>query len=411
MASPRFGWALRAYLAASRLVPLLAPALLRRRLARGREDPARWREKLGEPGLPRPEGRLIWLHAVGLGEVLALRALIVALQAQDAGLSFLVTSSARSSAQVFAGNLPPRTQHQYLPLDAPAYLARFLAHWRPDLSVWAEQDIWPGAIAACVRQAVPLALVNARMDAASFEKRKRARGLYADLYSRFALVAAQDTASARHLGALGAVSVAVTGTLKAAAPVLSARPDDLAQMRAAFAGRRVWVAASTHPEDEVVALRAQDGLAARDPRWLLVLVPRDPGRAAEIPGLRRSLAMLPGPEDSVYLADTFGELGLWYRLADAALIGGSFGPVQGHNPWEAVALGCPVLHGPNVAHFAADYAALGQAGAAVQVGPDDLAGALAANTADAAAGLALVERARAALHPLAARLRGLIGGA
>ena len=130
---------LATYLAASRLVPLVAPGLLARRLVRGKELPDRWREKLGEASLPRPEGPLIWLHAVGLGEVLALRGLIAAM-ANPSAAEFLVTSTTRGSAEVLARNLPPRTRHQFLPLDAPGEVARFLDHWRPDLSIWAEQD-------------------------------------------------------------------------------------------------------------------------------------------------------------------------------------------------------------------------------------------------------------------------------
>ena len=150
------GAQLRLALALSRAIPLFAPALLRRRLQQGKELPDRWREKLGEPSLPRPEGPVIWLHSVGLGETLALRGLIVALSAQAPTAQFLVTSTTRGSAEVIAQNLPPRTRHQFLPLDAPAYLTRFLDHWRPALSIWAEQDLWPGAVTATAARGIPL---------------------------------------------------------------------------------------------------------------------------------------------------------------------------------------------------------------------------------------------------------------
>ncbi|MDZ4136066.1 MAG: glycosyltransferase N-terminal domain-containing protein [Paracoccaceae bacterium] len=410
------GRMLRAYLAASPLLGLVAPWLLRRRLARGREDWLRWREKLGQAGAARQGGRLIWLHAVGIGEVMALRGLIAALTAQDAGLWFLVTSSARSSAQVFAGNLPARTVHQYLPLDAPAYLARFLDHWRPDLSVWAEQDIWPGAVVAADRRGIPLALINARMNRASYEKRLRIRSLYADLYARFALICAQDAGSARHLAALGARGVTVTGSLKAAAVPLAVDDTELARMRAELAGRRLWLAASTHAEDEAVALAAQAQLSAQDRRWLLILVPRVPGRASEIlqAGMvARSQGARPVAATQVYLADTFGELGLWYRLAPAALIGGSFGAVQGHNPWEPAALGCAVLHGPNISNFSQDYNMLHLEDAARKVtGAQGLVQALQdPGLGDMAArASAVVARGQAALAPLAADLIRVMHG-
>jgi 3-deoxy-D-manno-octulosonic-acid transferase len=360
--------------AAGRAVSPLAAPILRRRLARGKEDPRRWREKLGEATAPRPPGRLAWLHAVGLGEVLALRGLIAEMAERAPDLSFLVTSTARSSALATARNLPPRTVHQFLPLDLPGPRRRFLDHWRPDLSVWAEQDLWPGLVADTAARGIPLALVNARMNAASFRRRARARGLFAPLLSAFDLTAAQDDESARHLEALGAPApVRVTGSLKPAAPPLADDPAARAEVAAALDGRAIWLAASTHAEDESAALAAQRAIVESAPEVLLLLVPRQPARGAEIAAAARAAGLvpalrsegaLPAPETQVWIADTIGELGLWYRLAPAALVGGSFGPVNGHNPWEPARLGCAILHGPNTANFAADYAALHAAGAA-----------------------------------------------
>ena len=414
----RTGLALRAYLAASRAIPLLAPAILRRRLERGKEDPDRWQEKLGRPALARPNGRLVWLHAVGLGEVLALRGLIEAMARHDAGLSFLVTSTARSSAKVAGANLSARTVHQFLPLDAPRYLARFLDHWRPDLAVWSEQDLWPGAVAAAHARGIPQAFVNARITAASARRRGVATALYRDTLSRFALIAAQEDGTAMRLKDLGAASVTITGSLKSAAPPLSADPVVLAQLRDRLAGRKVWVAASTHPGDETEAIWAARAFRD-DPAELLILVPRDPARSGEVrahlarEGLSfasRSAGEAPGPETSVWLADTFGELGLWYRLADRALIGGGFNAIGGHNPWEAACLDTAILHGPDIANFAADYAALHAADAAREVAPGALTDALRAPDLPQVALRArtLVDGARGALDPLATDLVALM---
>ena len=408
----RTGGALAAYLALSAALSPLAAPHLRRRLARGREDPARWREKLGLPGAARPDGALVWMHAVGLGEVLALRGLIAAMARVRADLSFLVTSSALTSARALAGQMPARTRHQFLPLDLPGPVGRFLAHWRPDLSVWAEQDLWPRTVVATAARGIPLALVNARMDARAFAARARVRGLYGDLYRRFALIAAQDAATAGHLAALGAPQVAVTGTLKAAAPALAVDEDELARLRGLVAGRRVWLAASTHAEDEAVALGAHAALMKRDPRALMILAPRDPGRAVR-PALaftRRSAGE--GPGAAVYLADTVGEMGLWYRLAPAALIGGGFG-IGGHNPWEAAVLGVAVLHGPGVANFAKDYSDLhANAAARAITGSADLCAALGDPDlpAMAARGRALAAARASDLDALARALCGMVRG-
>jgi 3-deoxy-D-manno-octulosonic-acid transferase len=393
---------------------LVAGPVLRRRLARGKELPDRWREKLGKPGLPRPDGALVWLHAVGLGETLALRGLIAAMADQAPALEFLVTSGTRGSAEVFGANLPPRTRHQFLPLDAPSYLARFLDHWRPDLSVWAEQDLWPGAVVATARRGIPLALVNARMNTEAFARRQRGAGLFADLMARFALVAAQDEGTADHLRRLGADAVRVTGSLKAAAPPLGCDPQVLEALRQALAGRKVVLLASSHAADEAVTLAA---LATLQPRPLLLIAPRDPSRGEEIAlqvtkqGLtatRRSLGQ--GPEGDVWIVDTLGEMGLWYRLCPVTLIGGTFDATQGHNPWEPAALGSAILHGPHVANFAADYARMGHADAALQVNAGTLGSALVSDhSAMASRAQALSDAARGELGPLARELLALGG--
>lgn len=418
--TPKTGALLRAYLMAVWGVGPLLPGYLRRRLAQGREDPDRWREKRGEASLPRPDGLLVWLHAVGLGEVMALRGLITALGKARADLSFLVTSSARSSALAFAGNMPARTQHQFLPLDAPGPVAAFLDHWRPDVSIWAEQDLWPGLVVATHRRGIPLALINARMNARAYASRRRIGSVYRDLYGRFAHISAQDAQTARHLQALGARTVAVSRSIKAGAGPLADQPEKHAILAAAFAGRKPWCAASSHAADETVAISAQAVLFAADPAWLLIIAPRDPQRSADIAaaswaaGLSvavRSTDPCPSAKDAVYLADSFGEMGLWYRLCPVSLIGGGLGDTGGHNPWEAAHLCCAVLHGPNVANFTADYQALHASQGATEItDADNLIAALQDPQLpdQAQRGLALAQQGMAGMDALCADMLALV---
>jgi 3-deoxy-D-manno-octulosonic-acid transferase len=270
-----------------------------------------------------------------------------------------------------------------LPLDGPDFMRRFLDHWRPDLSVWSEQDLWPGAIRDTAERGIPLAYVNARMNAAAFARRRRFAGLYRDMLGRFNRVLAQDADSATHLERLGAREVRQMRSLKPAARPLHADEAELARLRLDLAGRKVWVAASTHAPDEAVVIAAQQRLAALDPAWLLILTPRLPARAADIAaaldaaGLRyaqRSRAGRVSPESAVLLADSFGELGLWYRLAEVAYVGGSMGGLGGHNPWEPVCLGLPVICGPDTANFRADYDDLAGLGLVRRIDPGDAGG-------------------------------------
>lgn len=355
---------LRLVLATGATLAPFATPILKRRLRRGKEDPLRWREKLGEATAVRPDGPLIWLHGVGVGEVMALRGLIDALSTARPDLSFLVTSSARSSGEVIAANLPPRTQHQYLPLDLPRAVSAFLDHWQPDLAVWSDQEIWPRLTVEAAKRAIPLALVAARLSDKSAQAKARFGRAYGDLYGLLDLRHAQDDATSQRLRDLVGkdVPVTVTASLKPAAAPLVDDPDlrdDLASL-----GRPIWVAASAHRADIDVALAAH-ALGRND--TLLIIAPRAMGDADYIDaacaklGLntrRRSTHGLPDQTCDVFVADSFGELGVWYRAAFAALIGGTFDTTQGHNPWEAVALDCAVLHGPNVDNFARDFAQL-----------------------------------------------------
>lgn len=360
------GLALRAYLLATHAIPLIAGPVLRRRLKRGKENPARWREKLGLGLAPRPDGPLVWLHAVGLGEVLSLRGLIAQMHDARPDLSFLVTSTTRASGDVFAKNLPPRTIHQFLPLDTPAYRRRFLDHFQPNLCLWVEQDLWPGFVSDIAARCIPQAVIAARMNARSHASHERARGVYRDLYRTMARVTAQDQATADHLTQLGARDVTVNGSLKPGAPPLAYDPVELARLQNTLARRRIWAVAPSHPADEAIALAAHATLREIDPDALLIIAPRDPDRRGAFPDdcPKRSLGAIPGPADPIWLCDTFGDLGLVYRLADTVLIGGTFSEIEGHNPWEAAALDTGILHGPHVANFATDYTVLNEAGGA-----------------------------------------------
>lgn len=381
------GLALRLWLGLTWALQPLLPFVLKRRRARGKEDPARWREKLGYASQRRPEGRLIWLHAVGLGEVLALRGLIACLARSEPDLRFLVTSNTRASAEVFGRNLPPRTIHQFAPLDAPGPARRFLAHWRLDLSIWAEQELWPGLVFRADRAGVPLALVNARMNDSALARRQRAGALYRDVLARFAVISAQDAGTAANLATLGAADVRVDGSLKSLSPALADSVEERRALTAQIGSRARWLVASSHAADEALALAAHRLRLEKDPGAILVIVPRLPDRAAEILPAIRAAGLTPAcrsqgeaisPQTQVYLADTFGELGVFFRLCPVAFVGGTMNDIEGHNPWEPALLGCAILHGPHTANFAADYAALDRAGAALRADtPSALASALA----------------------------------
>lgn len=346
-----------------------------RRLKSGKETPLSLDQRWMHKHPPRPAGTLVWGHAVGVGEALALAGLLQRLQAERPELHFLITTTARTSGQALANQqLGASFIHAFAPVDTPSNVARFLRHWRPDLALWCEMDLWPGLIEATAQQGIPHVLVNARLNERAYARRRRARWLYAPLLGSFDAIWAQNAQTASYLRALGASAsrIEITGTIKAMVPPLAVDEIELARWQQALGQRPLWVLASSHSGEEELALAAHALLRQRHPEALLIIVPRDPGRGEMVQALcgtdtpRRSMGhALPGATP-YYVADTIGELGLWYRLCHVAMVGGSWAPVGGHNPYEAVALGKIVIHGAQVANFSESYTSLDSLGMAMQ---------------------------------------------
>lgn len=380
--------ALSLYLAASRMAAPLARLLLARRAARGKEDPARLDERMGRASARRPEGALVWVHGASVGEGLAALTLIEAMAARRPDLAFLLTTGTRASALALGPRLPRTVVHQFAPVDVWPFLQRFLAHWRPCLAVRIDSELWPATLVAAERAGAKVALANARLSERSAARWARAPGMARAMMARVSLALAQDAPSAARLRALGAPPdrVVVAGPLKSSAPPPEADAAALAALGDALAGRPVWAAVSTHPGEEAAAIAAHRAAAGRLPGLLTIVAPRHPERggavaeeaaAAGLAVARRSIGEAPARGVDVYVADTFGEMGLWLRLAPFVFVGGSLTPVGGHNPYEPATLGALVAHGPHVANFADAYAALGARARAVEDG-ETLAAALTA---------------------------------
>ena len=329
----------------------------------------RERERLGERFQGRPEGDLLWLHGVSVGESLSLLPIVDAVSGLRPDLRLLVTSRTRTSAELLERRLPKGVLRSYAPLDLPNCVRRFLHNWHPDALILAESELWPGLVTACHSAGVPVALINARMSERSIRNWFRFPESARMLLGPVALAETQDAAMAERLVALGAASesVRVTGSLKAASGPLPGNPDEIAEARKALSGRLVWLAASTHEPDEGIVFDAHARILDDRPHASLIIVPRHPERGADILKSARSRGWRsarrgdgdPIPaRGTVYVADTLGELGLWYRVAPVAFVGGSFGGIGGHNPFEPAALGAAILHGPDVANFRSIYAAL-----------------------------------------------------
>jgi 3-deoxy-D-manno-octulosonic-acid transferase len=353
--------------------PLISFYLDRRKL-RGKEDVQRFPERLGRPGQPRPSGRVVWIHAASVGESLSMLPLAERLCAR--GLSVLLTTGTVTSARLMAERLPKGALHQYVPVDRMAYVRGFLDHWRPDLALWAESEFWPNLLAESHRRAIPLVLVQGRISPRSFAGWKRLPGFIRKLLSGFDLCLAQTEEDAHRLRSLGGRDVRCLGNLKYAAPPLPAAPDDLERLNRAVAGRPLWLAASTHPGEDGIIAEVHAALSGRFPGLLTIIVPRHPNRGPDIArellalGLSaalRSSGELPHAGAQVYVADTMGELGLFYRLADIVFMGKSLCVGGGQNPFEPARIGAAVLFGPAMDNFPDMVPRMIEAGAALRV--------------------------------------------
>lgn len=397
MSLPLSLWLYR--LATAALEPV-APLLLKRRAARGKEDADRLNERLARPTRPRPAGPLVWLHGASVGESLSILPLVERLRTERPDATVLVTSGTVTSAELLARRLPDGVIHQYAPVDTPGGARRFIGHWRPDLAVFVESELWPNLLLAAKAAGTRLALVSAKLSDKSFDG-WRARPFAAHLlFSGFDLILAQDARAAERFASLGG-AVAGEADLKFGAAPLPVDEAELARLEAAFAGRAVLLAASTHPGEDEIVLDAFTALPVR-PR--LVIVPRHTERGAAIAEMARTRGLTASLRSAdpaattaeVLVADTLGELGLWFRLADLALVAGSLVPgVGGHNPLEPARLSCPIVSGPHVENWLTAYAELSAVDGLALADAGVLGHRLAAALADPAPGKARAERAAA----------------
>jgi 3-deoxy-D-manno-octulosonic-acid transferase len=349
---------------------------LKRRERRGKEDSARTGERLGIAGRPRPPGPLLWVHAASVGEAGSVLALMQRIAQERSRITILATTGTVAAARLLETRLPAGVVHQFVPVDLPRPVERFLDHWRPDLAIWVESELWPNLVLETHRRGIPMLLLNGRLSERSMARWRLLPGLIRPMLGAFALCLAQDELQGKRFRRLGARSVASVGDLKAAAPPLAADPAAFDELQRQIGSRPVWLAASTHAGEEEIAAAAHHLIANSHPGLLTIVAPRHPVRGELIANMlqgrglriaRRARGEPIAPDTDVYLADTLGELGLFFRLAGIVFIGGSLAGKGGHNPFEAARLDCAILHGPDMANCAAMAEALAAARASETV--------------------------------------------
>lgn len=334
------------------------------RCFRGKEDPQRYHEKRGKASADRPSSqKLIWVHCASVGEAMAVLELIRQLKEKDPHSEVLMTSGTLTSARLMAKKLPAGVIHQFAPLDVPRWVKRFLRYWRPSLVIWVESEFWPNTLRLIHEHGIPNILVNGRLSPSSYRRWSsfpKGMRTFLTLFSTGFAASKQDYT---FLKALGVRLNDHYGNLKFSSPPLKVEDTALANLKNSCEGRPLWVAASLHPGEESIIGRVHKCLKntqEKDQKPLCILAPRHPHRGEEFSrtlrkmGLvvaRRSLRQDICPATDVYMVDTLGEMGLFYKLSPSVFMGGSLVPIGGHNLIEPAQLKCAITHGPYMDNF------------------------------------------------------------
>lgn len=336
--------------------------ILQYRLWNKKENPKRLLERMGKASSPRPDGTLFWIHAASIGESQSALIFMHKILDECPHAHLLITTGTKSSAEFLSGRLPERAFHQFIPLDCPIWIHRFFDHWRPDMAFWMESELWPNLIFALKARSIPSYLINARLSQRSYKRWSSFPKLISNMLSAFDIIFTQNNDYKEYFTNLGHQNVVTTGDLKFNALPLPYSEKDYDTLRACIGERPVWVYASTHAGEEILACETHKILQSQHPDILTIIVPRHPERRDEIYSdcqnynlnicFRGDDKVMPKQQTDIYIADTFGELGLFYRLCPISMIGRSFSDDGGggHNPIEAAQLGSVVLSGQYVQH-------------------------------------------------------------
>ncbi len=359
-------------------MPLLT-AILNKRCKAGKELPSRIQEKKSIITKPRPSGKLIWIHAASVGEAQSTLVLINNFLSMNKALNIMVTTGTLTSAQLMEEKLPKQAFHQFYPLDHPKWVEKFINHWKPNAVIWMESELWPNMLNEISKCDIPAILVNAHMSEKSFNSWKRVKPLAKAALSAFNKILCQTEIDKERFTELGASNAVVTNNLKYSAQALEYDEILLNNIINITKNRPIWLYASTHAGEEEIACEVHIELKKQFPDLLTIIVPRHPERRDDIKESCKKFNLdikfrgagknLPKNNTDIYIADTLGELGLFYTVSPLACIGRSLSDDGGggHNPIEAAQLGCAVIHGANIQNLQDIFNEMNEAEAAICV--------------------------------------------
>ncbi len=371
------------YRQVTRIFGFLLSFILFKRKINGKESPTRYIEKKAIITKTRPNGKLLWIHGASVGESQSALVLVKKILGKTPDINILVTTGTLTSAQLMEKQLPSNAFHQFYPLDRPKWVRRFLNHWKPDTILWMESELWPNMLHEIKKDSIPAILVNARLSPKSFKIWQRFPKFAKKVLTTFDKILCQTDEYRKNFDDLGASNTVTTDNLKYSSAPLSYDLGNFKKLKNSTANRKIWLYASTHEGEEEIAHIIHKKLAKRIPNLLTIIVPRHPERRDNIKQKCASFNLnacyrgtkkeLPSNDHDIYIADTLGELGLFYALSPIAVIGRSLSNDGGggHNPIEAAQLDCAVIHGVNIQNLQQIYDEMDNDGAAIKVENSD----------------------------------------
>ncbi len=358
------------------LYPLVIQGYVKKRKICGKEDVQRFNERVGKPKKERPQGKLFWLHGASVGESVSMLPLIHKILETYPDSHVMVTTGTVTSADVMQKRLPERAFHQFIPIDNPVFTNRFVRYWRPDVVLWFESEFWPAVLSSISKRNIPLILINGRISNKTFKRWQQFDFICKELLECFTLCLGQSEEDAYRLRILGAKDAVCLGNLKYAGLPLPIDEDAKRTLLKQIGKRKLWLISSTHDDEEIRLAKVHKKLKAKYPDLLLIIAPRHPNRGSEIAAELKKMDLssaLRSKDEKItsstdtYIADTIGEMGLWYDIAKIVFIGGSLIPHGGQNFIEPSRVRDAVIVGPHMHNFSDAMARARKADAIMQI--------------------------------------------
>ena len=345
------------------LILLLSPIIILIRLLQIKEDPLRFKEKLGFYSKKKLKGKLIWFHGASVGEILSVIPLIEKLEKNKQIKQILITSNTLSSSKILSRLKLKKTIHQFLPIDTDYNTNKFLSYWDPSIAIFIDSEIWPNMITNIKKKKISLMLINARITKKSFTKWNFFPSSAKKLFQNFDMCLSASLESKNYLKLLGAKKISYIGNLKFTQSEKTA--DELSSnIKKFFLTRKIWCASSTHELEEKICANIHKKLKIKYKNLLTVIIPRHIHRTKKIIKEIKELNLKIHLHDSrkkidketdIYLVNSFGQTQSFFKACKTVFLGGSIIEHGGQNPLEAAKYGCQILHGPNVWNFKEIY--------------------------------------------------------